>query len=149
MRAVIQRVKHASVTVDGQIIGQINEGILLLLGVGKHDTEKDLDYILEKSINLRIFRDDEDKMNLSLLDVGGQLLVVSQFTLYGDARKGRRPSFMNAKHPDEAKPMVDLFIEKARARGIDTHTGQFGAMMDVELLNDGPVTILLESDKSF
>ena len=150
MRAVIQRVSSASVTVDDEITGEIERGLLILLGAGEGDEKSDLDYILEKTINLRIFPDDDGKMNLSLLDVGGELLVVSQFTLYGDARKGRRPSFVKAMKPDVAEQMYEQFIERARQRGVSkVATGRFGAMMDVRLLNDGPITILLDSTKAF
>ena len=149
MRAVIQRVTRAKVTVDGEITGEIGGGIMLLLGAGEGDELSDLEWMLEKVLNLRIFRDDQDKMNLSLLDVGGELLVVSQFTLYGDCRKGRRPSFISALEPVAAESMVDDFVERARARGVGTATGRFGAMMDVELVNDGPVTLLLDSAKAF
>lgn len=149
MRAVVQRVKRASVTVDDEVTGAIGEGILLLLGAGEGDTDEDLNWMLDKVVNLRIFRDDDGKMNLSLLDVGGELLVVSQFTLYGDCRKGRRPSFVRALQPEAAEAMVDEFVDRARARGLTVGTGRFGAMMDVELLNDGPVTLLLDSTKTF
>lgn len=150
MRAVIQRVATASVTVDEEVTGQIGRGLMVLLGVGEGDVEKDLDYILDKTINLRIFPDEDGKMNLSLLDIEGELLVVSQFTLYGDARKGRRPSFVKAMKPDIAEEMYERFIDRARARGVSkVATGRFGAMMDVRLLNEGPVTILLDSTKAF
>lgn len=149
MRAVVQRVRRAKVTVEDEITGEIGPGILLLLGAGEGDTESDLDWMLEKVLNLRIFRDDEDKMNRSLLDVSGELLVVSQFTLYGDCRKGRRPSFITALEPVAAEAMVDTFVDRARARGVRVGTGRFGAMMDVDLVNDGPVTLLLDSTKTF
>jgi len=150
MRAVIQRVATASVTVDEEVTGQIGRGLMVLLGAGEGDVEKDLDYILDKTINLRIFPDEDGKMNLSLLDIEGELLVVSQFTLYGDARKGRRPSFVKAMKPDIAEEMYERFIDRARARGVsNVATGRFGAMMDVRLLNEGPVTILLDSTKAF
>lgn len=150
MRAVIQRVATASVTVDEEVTGQIGRGLMVLLGAGEGDVEKDLDYILDKTINLRIFPDEDGKMNLSLLDIEGELLVVSQFTLYGDARKGRRPSFVKAMKPDIAEEMYERFIDRARARGVSkVATGRFGAMMDVRLLNEGPVTILLDSTKAF
>ena len=150
MRAVIQRVATASVTVDEEVTGQIGRGLMVLLGAGEGDVEKDLDYILDKTINLRIFPDEDGKMNLSLLDNEGELLVVSQFTLYGDARKGRRPSFVKAMKPDIAEEMYERFIDRARARGVSkVATGRFGAMMDVRLLNEGPVTILLDSTKAF
>jgi D-tyrosyl-tRNA(Tyr) deacylase len=150
MRAVIQRVSSASVTVDDEITGEIEQGLLVLLGAGEGDEESDLDYVLEKTINMRIFPDEDGKMNLSLLDIDGELLVVSQFTLYGDARKGRRPSFVKAMRPDVAEEMYERFIDRARARGVrKVATGRFGSMMDVRLLNDGPVTILLDSTKAF
>ena len=149
MRAVIQRVKRAKVTVNQDVTGEIGDGLLVLLGAGHGDGATQRDWMLQKIVNLRIFRDEADKMNRSLLDTGGSLLVVSQFTLYGDCRKGRRPSFVNAMHPDEAEPLVDEFVAQARALGITVETGRFGAMMDVELVNDGPVTMLLDSDKNF
>ncbi len=151
MRAVLQRVSSASVTVDGTTTGAIGRGILLLLGAGHDDTQKDRDYIFEKTINMRIFPDEEGKMNRSLLDIEGELLVISQFTLYGDARKGRRPSFMAAMHPEPAEALYESFLEVARERlGQDrVAAGIFGADMKVSLVNDGPVTILLESQKAF
>ena len=145
MRAVIQRVSRASVTVEGEIIGAIQSGLMILLGAGHGDTEADLDYVLDKSLNLRIFSDENDKMNFSLLDIKGELLVVSQFTLYGDTRKGRRPSFMGAMEPKAASQMIDLFVEKAKARGVKVETGKFGAAMSIELTNQGPVTIIIDS----
>jgi len=149
MRAVIQRVSRAKVTVDGEISGETGRGILVLLGVSREDSEKDALYLLEKTLNLRIFEDVEDKMNLSLLDIEGELLVVSQFTLYGDARKGRRPSFIEAAAPVEANRLYEYFVAEARKRVERVATGRFQAMMDVELVNDGPVTILLDSRKNF
>ncbi len=149
MRGVLQRVKNASVTVDGEVVGKIDHGILLLLGVTDTDTEADADYICDKTINARIFCDEEDKMNLSLLDVGGSVLAVSQFTLYGDARKGRRPSFIRAAKGEISQPLYDLVCNKIAEKGVRVEKGIFGADMKVELLNDGPVTILLESDRSF
>ena len=149
MRAVIQRVARAKVTVDGEITGEIGRGILVLLGVSKNDSEKEALYLLEKTLNLRIFEDPEGKMNLSLLDIKGELLVVSQFTLYGDARKGRRPSFIDAAAPAEANRLYEFFVSEARRQIARVGTGRFQAMMDVELVNDGPVTILLDSDKIF
>ena len=149
MRAVVQRVSRAKVTVDGEITGEIGRGILLLLGVSRGDTEKEALYLLEKTLNLRIFEDAEDKMNLSLLDIQGGLLVVSQFTLYGDARKGRRPSFIEAAQPLEANRLYEFFVTQARRQISKVATGRFQAMMDVELVNDGPVTILLDSAKNF
>ena len=149
MRAVIQRVSRAKVSVDSEIIGEIGNGLLVLLGVSKEDSEKDSLYLLEKTLNLRIFEDADDKMNLSLLDISGELLVVSQFTLYGDARKGRRPSFIEAAAPLEANRLYDFFVAAARKQLLKVETGRFQAMMEVELVNDGPVTILLDSNKNF
>lgn len=149
MRAVVQRVRCASVSVGGKIIGKIGHGLLVFLGIGKEDLEADLLYTAEKMINLRIFADDRDKMNLSLRDVQGQLLIISQFTLYGDCRKGRRPAFDHAMPPDEAEKQYERFIAYCRQLGIDVQTGQFGADMQVESCNDGPVTMLIDSKKSF
>ena len=149
MRAVVQRVKNSKVDVDNNTIASIGKGLLVLLGVGEDDTDEDLDYIFDKVINLRIFEDKDGKMNDSLLDIGGELLVVSQFTLYGDARRGRRPSFSSSAKPDIANEMYEEFIKKAREENIKTESGEFGADMQVELLNDGPVTILLDSKKTF
>ena len=144
MKVVIQRSKRASVTVDGQIIGQINKGLVLLVGVTHDDTEKDIAFLADKIANLRIFEDESGKMNLSLLDAGGDILSVSQFTLYADTRKGRRPSFIDAALPDVAEPLVTRFVELLRDQGVPTQAGQFGAHMLVEINNDGPVTISLE-----
>lgn len=149
MRAVVQRVSRSEVTVDGRTTGKINKGLLVLLGVTHGDTSKDVDYIVDKTINLRIFEDENDKMNLSLKDIGGEMIAVSQFTLYGDCRKGRRPSFTNAAAPEEADKLYQEFVKKVSEQGINTETGEFGAHMMVDLVNDGPVTILLESNKSF
>jgi len=149
MRSVIQRVSRAKVTVDGEITGEIGKGILVLLGVANEDSEKEADYLLEKIVNLRIFEDADGKMNLSLTDIGGDLLVVSQFTLYGDVRKGRRPSFIKAAPPEKANALYEFFVAEARKHIAKVETGRFQAMMDVELVNDGPVTILLDSDKLF
>lgn len=149
MRGVVQRVKSANVKVDNNIIGEINHGILLFLGVEDDDEEKDLEYMCDKVPNLRIFEDEEGKMNKSLIDVGGSLLVISQFTLLGDARKGRRPSFSDAARPEKAIPMYESFIERMKHININTQAGEFGADMKVELINDGPVTILLDSKKLF
>nr|WP_300092937.1 D-aminoacyl-tRNA deacylase [Sedimentibacter sp.] len=149
MRGVVQRVKRAKVSVDDKAIGQIDHGIMLLLGVEEDDEEKDLEYMCDKVVNLRIFEDEDGKMNKSVLDVCGSLLVVSQFTLLGDARKGRRPSFIQAARPEKAIPMYEKFIDNMIKSGLKTQTGEFGADMQVELVNDGPVTILLDSKKTF
>ncbi|MBN1231586.1 MAG: D-tyrosyl-tRNA(Tyr) deacylase [Anaerolineales bacterium] len=146
MKAVIQRVKNASVSVDGDLISKINQGVLVLLGIAPGDTVEEAEYIVRKTIELRIFEDEDGKMNRSLLDEGGEALVVSQFTLYADTRKGRRPSFTSAASPDLAESLVGQFSRMMRARGINTYTGVFGAYMQVELTNDGPVTIILEKD---
>lgn len=147
MRAVVQRVSSSKVTVDEAVTGQINKGLLVLLGVTHEDNSSDVDYMIDKVLNLRIFEDENDKMNLSLKDVGGELLVVSQFTLYGDCRKGRRPSFSNAAKPDMANQLYEEFVRRVKAEGITVGTGQFGAHMMVDLTNDGPVTMLLDSSK--
>ncbi len=149
MRGVLQRVKNASVTVDGKLISSIENGILILIGVTDTDTEADASYIAEKTVNARIFEDSEGKMNLSLLDVGGEVLAVSQFTLYGDARKGRRPSFIRAAKGEISEPLYELTCKKMEEMGVKVQKGIFGADMKVQLINDGPVTILLESDRSF
>ncbi len=145
MKVVLQRTKEASVTVNGVIVGEIEFGLTLLVGVTHEDTIKDVDYIADKIVNLRIFEDEEEKMNHSLKDVGGQILSVSQFTLYGDTRKGRRPNFMSAAKPPLAEELYDQLNEKLREKGIDVQTGMFGAMMDVALVNDGPVTLIIDS----
>ena len=144
MRILIQRVSKASVTVEGQIISSIGKGLLILLGVGHGDTEEQTSFLAEKVANLRIFEDEQGKTNLSILDVKGEAIVVSQFTLYADTRKGRRPSFIDAALPDMAEPLVNRFVELLRGHGIPTQTGKFGAHMEVEIHNDGPVTIWLE-----
>lgn len=149
MRAVIQKVTKANVTVNKQNIGKINSGLLLFLGVSRDDTISDAKYLLEKTINLRIFEDTDDKMNLSLLDVKGELLVVSQFTLYADCRHGRRPSFTEAASPEIANELYLEFVNMAKNKGIKVEVGKFRADMLVELTNDGPVTILLDSKKTF
>lgn len=149
MRAVVQRVKRASVSVDGELISKIDKGIMLLLGIEEHDEEKDLEYILKKVTKLRIFDDDEGVMNKSLLDYGLEILVVSQFTLYGDARKGNRPSYVRSAKFDDGNILYEKFIEELEALGIKVEKGKYGADMDVELINDGPVTILLDSSKEF
>lgn len=149
MRAVIQRVSRASVTVGSEITGEIGKGLLVLLGVSVRDTEKDATYLVDKVLNLRIFEDAEEKMNLSLLDIKGELLVVSQFTLYGDVTRGRRPSFIDAAPPERANHLYEAFVAEAGKQIDGVQTGRFQAMMDVELVNDGPVTILLDSEKRF
>lgn len=149
MRAVIQRVERASVSVEGEIRGQIGAGFLVLIGVEEGDGDADFRYIAEKVPNLRVFEDEQGKMNRSLLDVGGELLAVSQFTLLGDARGGRRPSFITAARPETADPMYERLVADWRVRGIRVETGVFGAHMKVALVNDGPVTILLDSRRRF
>ena len=149
MRAVVQRVKHCRVTVEGTVVGEIGPGLLVLLGVGKSDNEAAADYLAEKILGLRIFEDGQEKMNLSVLDQAGAMLVVSQFTLFGDVRRGKRPSFDAAARPEEAKRLYEYFVTKIRESGIRCEIGQFQAMMDVELVNQGPVTILLDSEKLF
>lgn len=149
MRAVIQRVSAARVEVAGQTVGAIGQGLLILLGVGDEDTETDLRYMVEKTVNLRIFEDTEGKMNRSLLEVGAAVLVVSQFTLYGDCRKGRRPSFSKSAPPDLGERLYQQFVQALAGYGIEVATGKFGAYMKVELVNDGPVTILLDSNRQF
>ncbi len=149
MRAVIQRVSSASVTVDSEKTGEIKAGLLVLLGIQKNDGEQEIQWMVDKIINLRIFSDEEDKMNLSLIDTGGAMLVVSQFTLYGDCRKGRRPGYSTAAAPDIAKSLYQTFIDTVKQRNIVTASGKFQAHMDVKLVNDGPVTLLLDSSKLF
>ncbi len=149
MRLVLQRVSRAKVSVDGEVTGEIGRGILVLLGVSRNDTDAEARSMVEKTLNLRIFDDENGKMNMSLIDIGGELLVVSQFTLYGDARKGRRPSYIDAAGPDEANRLYEYFVAEARKHVAKVGTGRFQAMMDVELVNDGPVTILLDSDRAF
>ncbi len=149
MRAVIQRVCEACVTVEGQAVGQVGAGLLVLLGVEEGDGEKDLQYMMDKVPHLRIFEDEQGKMNRSLQDIGGAILAVSQFTLLGDARGGRRPSFITAARPEVANPMYEKLVADWRAQGITVATGAFGADMKVALVNDGPVTILLDSKKQF
>ncbi len=149
MRAVVQRVTAASVTVDGVVVGAIESGLAVLLGAEEGDTDADLKYTHDKILNLRIFPDQDDKMNLSLLDTGGQLLVVSQFTLLGDCRKGRRPSFVKAMEPVGAEAMIDRFVDLARGNGVTVATGTFRAHMIVNFENDGPVTVLIDSQKRF
>lgn len=147
MRAVIQRVTSAGVKVDGNTIGKIGHGLLIFLGVGDGDTETDLKYIADKAMGLRIFSDENDKMNLNVSDIGGEILVISQFTLYGDCRKGRRPNFTASMEPVKANELYERFIGYLRENGMTVQHGEFGADMKVELLNDGPVTILLDSSK--
>ena len=149
MRAVVQRVSRARVTVKGNTTGEIGLGLLVLLGVGQEDTEADAAYLAEKIAGLRIFEDDHGKMNLGLRDVGGSVLAVSQFTLYGDVRRGKRPSFDAAASPEKARQLYEFFVEQIRQAGLLCETGRFQEMMQVELVNDGPVTILLDSAKGF
>src|SRR5690242_8451935 len=149
MRAVIQRVKRASVTVDGTVVGEIGEGLLVLLGVSKADRESDADYLVEKIVGLRIFEDEQGKMNRSVAEIAGAILMVSQFTLYGDVRRGKRPSFDEAARPEEARRLYEYTVKKIRDAGLLCQTGEFQAMMKVSLVNDGPVTILLDSEKKF
>jgi D-tyrosyl-tRNA(Tyr) deacylase len=149
MRAVVQRVKNARVEVAGRITGEIKNGLLIFLGVGEEDTKKDCDYLANKIAHLRIFPDVRDLMNLSLMDTEGEALVVSQFTLWGDCRKGRRPSFAKAARPQRAKDLYEYFIDILNKSGVRVATGEFQEMMDVHLVNDGPVTLLLDSSKAF
>jgi D-tyrosyl-tRNA(Tyr) deacylase len=149
VRAVLQRVTRASVRVEGETVGEIGAGLLVLLGVSRDDTAADARYLLDKMTGLRIFADAEGRMNLSAAEVGGALLVVSQFTLYGDVRRGRRPSWSEAAPPEVAEPLYELFVAEARRTGLVVETGGFGRMMEVELVNDGPVTILVDSRKHF
>ncbi len=149
MRAVVQRVSSASVTVEGRVTGKIEQGLLVLLGVAQGDSEADADYLADKIAGLRIFEDADEKMNLSVVDVGGAVLAVSQFTLYGDVRRGKRPSFDAAARPEQAKKLYEYFVQKIRSAGLLCETGVFQAMMNVELVNNGPVTILLDSTKAF
>lgn len=149
MRCVIQRVTQASVTSDGELVGQIGRGLMILIGVSVDDTEKDLKYMAEKVPNLRIFEDSEGKMNLSIKDAGGEILAVSQFTLYADARSSRRPGFTQAARPEQANPMYEKLVEAWRAQGIRVETGRFRTEMQVSLVNDGPTTILMDSTKLF
>ena len=149
MRAVVQRVKSASVTVNGERVSEIGAGVLIFLGVAHEDTPTELEYIANKIANLRIFEDAQGKMNCSLLETGGAALVVSQFTLYGDCRKGRRPSFIDAARPEVANALYEAFIAALEKRNVPTQGGTFQAMMEVHLINDGPVTILLDSNKQF
>lgn len=145
----MQRVSRCRVQVDGEVVGEIGRGLLVLLGIGKADNESAADYLVEKILALRIFEDDQEKMNLSVQDKAGEMLVVSQFTLFGDVRRGRRPSFDGAAPPEQAKRLYEYFVARVRETGIRCETGRFQAMMDVELVNQGPVTILLDSEKLF
>ena len=149
MRAVVQRVSRAQVSVEGEVTGAIQRGLLVLLGVSREDSEADADYLTEKIIGLRVFEDSDGKMNLDVAAVGGGILVVSQFTLYGDVRRGKRPSFDAAAPPDRARQLYEYFVSRIRAAGVPCETGRFQEMMQVELVNDGPVTILLDSTKVF
>ena len=149
MRAVVQRVSRASVKVDGELMGEIAKGLLVLLAVALDDSEADADYLAEKVAGLRIFEDDAGKMNLSVAEVGGAVLAVSQFTLFGDVRRGKRPSFDAAARPEQARALYEYFVERIRASGLRCETGRFQEMMEVELVNTGPVTILLDSKKIF
>ncbi|NQT24472.1 D-tyrosyl-tRNA(Tyr) deacylase [candidate division KSB1 bacterium] len=146
MRAVIQRVSKASVTVDSIVVGQIGRGLMILLGVKSTDSEEDLDWLAEKCVNLRIFENAAGKFHHSLLDIEGEALIVSQFTLYGDTRRGRRPSFTDAAPPEIAEPLYEQFVQKLKQKGVYVETGQFAAMMDVEIHNDGPVTLTLDTE---
>lgn len=149
MRAVVQRVLKSSVEVEGSIVGEIGKGFNVLLGVEQEDEEKDAVYLAEKVVNLRVFEDEGQKMNLSLMDINGEVLCISQFTLLGDCRKGRRPNFMNAAKPEHAKELYERFVNEITKFGINVETGQFQAEMKVDILNDGPVTVLLDSKKTF
>lgn len=147
MKAVIQRVSQAEVRVNAKRIGAIGKGILIFIGISKKDTPEDADYLVKKIVQLRMFEDDEGKMNLSAIDVGGELLAISQFTLYGNCRKGRRPSFDKAADPQKGEELYDYFVSELRKQNLKVETGQFQAMMDVDLVNDGPVTFILQSEK--
>lgn len=149
MRAVVQRVTRAQVAIGGEVAGAIGEGLLVLLGIGRHDGETDADYLADKVAGLRVFHDREGKMNLAVGEAGGAVLVVSQFTLFGDVRRGKRPSFDAAARPEQARRLYQYFVDKIRAAGLRCETGRFQEMMSVELVNDGPVTILLDSEKLF
>lgn len=149
MRAVVQRVKNSEVKVDDNIIGSIKSGLLVFLGIGNNDGMDDIDYLIDKIVNLRVFEDQEGKMNLSALDLKKDIMIVSQFTLYGDCRKGRRPSFFDAAPPDKAERLYDVFVNKINDFDLKVETGEFQAMMDIDLINDGPVTLLLDSNKEF
>lgn len=148
MRIVVQRVRESAVVIEGETVGSIGEGLLVLLGVAQGDGTRDADYLVDKAANLRIFEDENGKMNRSLLETGGEMLVVSQFTLLGDTRKGRRPSFVDAAEPEKANELYEYFVARTREKGLHTETGSFGAMMAVSLLNDGPVTLILDSPRA-
>ena len=145
MKVVIQRVKNASVKVEGKIVGEIEKGFLVLLGIKVGDTKQKADYLIKKVCNLRVFTDENDKMNLSIKDIQGKLLLISQFTLYADCRKGNRPSFINAARPDKGEELYNKFIEECQKEGIEVQTGKFGAHMEIEFTNDGPTTIIIDS----
>jgi D-aminoacyl-tRNA deacylase len=149
LRLVVQRVKQASVRIQDETVGEIGLGLLIFLGVGRDDTEEDVGYLVEKVLHLRIFADGQSRFNLSVTDIHGSLLVVSQFTLWGDSRKGRRPSFSHSAPPEKAEPLYQLFIQKAKEAGLTVASGRFQQRMEVRLINDGPVTLLLDSQKSF
>ena len=149
MRAVVQRVTRASVTIDGQVVGEIENGLVVLLGIARDDTKQDADYLVPKIVALRIFDDSDGRMNVSVKEINGGLLIVSQFTLYGDVRRGSRPSWSDAAQPEIAQPLYDYFVESSRKLLDRVETGSFRAMMEVELVNDGPVTILLDSRRAF
>lgn len=149
MRAVVQRVSRGKVTVAGEVVGQIGQGYVVLLGVSREDTPEAADYMADKVAGLRVFEDDQGKMNRSILDAGGAVLAISQFTLYGDVRRGRRPGFDQAGRPEVAEPLYERFVAKLRAAGLTVETGRFQTHMEVELVNDGPVTILVDSDRAF
>ena len=145
MRAVVQKVSESSVVVENRTVGKIGNGLMVLLGIAKSDSKKDADYLADKIANLRIFEDENNKLNLSLIDTGGQMLVVSQFTLLGDCRKGRRPSFINAARPEQGEKLYERFVQQVKEKGVHVETGQFRTMMKVHLVNDGPVTLIVES----
>lgn len=147
MRAVVQRVNKGSVLVENNVVGNINKGLVVLLGVTEEDSDNDVDYMIDKIINLRIFEDENEKMNFSLLDINGDILVVSQFTLYGDCRKGRRPNFMNAAKPEKAELLYNKFVDNMKLKNVNTQTGIFQANMQVQIENDGPVTLIIDSQK--
>jgi D-tyrosyl-tRNA(Tyr) deacylase len=149
LRIVVQRVKQASVRIQNETVGEIGPGLLIFLGVGQDDIEEDVSYLVEKVLHLRIFADDQSRFNLSITDIRGSLLIVSQFTLWGDCRKGRRPSFSHSAPPEKAEPLYNLFIQKAEEAGLTVAGGRFRERMEVQLINDGPVTLLLDSQKTF